>query len=90
MKYVHEPELALVVLVLVLMLICWLRLSVLMTSEARVSPDSCSTSVYLRDDAQELELEVNFWIYTLGGSSNSGGKPISIEEFMAEVGTLKK
>lgn len=68
MKYVHEPELALVVLVLVLMFICWLRLSVLMTSEVSASPDSFSTSVYLRDDAQELELEVNFWIYTLGGS----------------------
>jgi hypothetical protein len=68
MKYVHEPELALVVLVLVLMFICWLRLSVLMTSEVSASPDSFSTSVYLRDDAQELELEVNFWIYILGGS----------------------
>lgn len=40
----------------------------LMTSEVSASPDSFSTSVYLRDDAQELELEVNFWIYILGGS----------------------
>lgn len=72
------------------MLICCLRSFVVTTSDVKGVPDSCRASLYLREEAHELELEVNFWISTDGGSSNSGGNPNSRVELMAEVGTLRK